>query len=108
MVSSKKPWEIFTLVYALRTRRHTAAAVQHCTCPSAFAENPSAVLSNPLHAIAEQQDVTAAVNSSDDGRESEDEFQALMKQTMHSDEWQEIKDENYDAFYYFNARLKVR
>ena len=74
----------------------------------AFAvENPNSVLSNPLHAIEEMQDVAPTDNSSDDGRENEEEFKALMKQTMHSDEWQEIKDENYGEFYFFNARLKV-
>ena len=66
------------------------------------------MLSNPLHAIEEMQDVAPTDNSSDDGRENEEEFKALMKQTMHSDEWQEIKDENYGEFYFFNARLKVR
>ena len=86
-----------------------------CTVPSyltvdivaCFAENPN-VLSNPLQAIDEAQDVTATDNSSDDGRENEEEFKALMKQSMHSDEWQEIKDETYGEYYFFNARLKVR
>ena len=84
----------------------TGCTVFPCLTVDFLAENPN-VLSNPLHAIDEAQDVTATENSSDDGRENEEEFKALMKQTMHSDEWQEIKDENYGEFYFFNARLKV-